>query len=47
MADFIKLYTTLNLEIVSTYFFLILHSKHIQALLQISPGPAEKKKKRK
>lgn len=44
MAAFIKFYTTLNLEVVSTYFFLIQYSEHIQVLLQISPCPAEKKK---
>lgn len=46
MADFIKLYTTLNSEVVSTYFFLIQHSEHIQVLLQIPPCPAEEKKKK-
>lgn len=44
MEDFIKLCTTLNLEVISTYFFLIQHSEHIQAPLQILPCPEEKKR---
>lgn len=47
MAAFIKFFTALNLKALSTYFFLIQHSEHIQVLLQISPCPKVKKKKKK
>lgn len=44
MAAFIKLFTALNVEVISTYFFLIQHSEHIGVLLQLFPCPKVKKK---
>lgn len=46
MAAFIKFFRAFNLEIISTYFFLIQHSEHISVLLQLPPCPKVKKKKK-
>lgn len=44
MAAFIKVFTALNIEVISTYFLLIQHSERIWVLLQLSPCPKVKKK---
>lgn len=44
MTAFVKLFTALNVEVISTYFFLIQHSEHIGVLLQLFPCPKVKKK---